>query len=77
MIKKFLSATLYGALLLGLSGAFVACKDYDEDIQGLDDRLTAVENKVTELEAAINAGAVISDVKTTENGVTVTLSDGT
>ena len=77
MIKKFLSATLYGALLLGLSGAFVACKDYDEDIQGLDDRLTAVENKVTELEAAINAGAVISDVKTTEKGVTVTLSDGT
>ncbi len=77
MIKKFLSATLYGALLLGLSGAFVACKDYDEDIQGLDNRLTAVENKVTELEAAINAGAVISDVKTTENGVTVTLSDGT
>ena len=77
MIKKFLSATLYGALLLGLSGAFVACKDYDEDIQGLDDRLTAVENKVTELEAAINAGAVITNVETTSTGVTVTLSDGT
>ena len=77
MIKKFLSATLYGALLIGLSGAFVACKDYDEDIQGLDNRLTAVENKLSDLEAKINAGAVITDVQETSTGVTVTLSDGT
>ena len=30
MIKKFLSATLFGFLMLGLAGTFVACDDYDD-----------------------------------------------
>lgn len=74
MKKKF-----YGALVLGsvlLAGGMVSCSDYDDDIDRLNDRVTAVEQTVKELQDKINAGAVITDVQTVENGVKVTLSDG-
>ena len=74
MKKKF-----YGALVLGsvlLAGGMVSCSDYDDDIDRLNNRVTAVEQTVKELQDKINAGAVITDVQTVENGVKVTLSDG-
>lgn len=74
MKKKF-----YGALVLGsvlLAGGMVSCSDYDDDIDSLNNRVTAVEQTVKELQDKINAGAVITDVQTVENGVKVTLSDG-
>ena len=74
MKKKF-----YGALLLGslfLAGGMVSCSDYDDDINSLTQRVDALEKTVAELQKAIEAGAVITNVQSTENGVTVTLSDG-
>lgn len=74
MKKKF-----YGALVLGsvlLAGGMVSCSDYDDDIDSLNNRVTAVEQTVKGLQDKINAGAVITDVQTVENGVKVTLSDG-
>lgn len=73
MKKKF-----YGALVLGsvlLAGGMMSCSDYDDDIDSLNNRVTAVEQTVKELQDKINAGAVITDVQTVENGVKVTLSD--
>lgn len=74
MKKKF-----YGALLLGslfLAGGMVSCSDYDDDINSLNERVDALEKTVAELQKAIEAGAVITSVDDTENGVKVTLSDG-
>lgn len=74
MKKKF-----YGALLLGsvlLTGGMVSCSDYDDDINSLNERVDALEKTVAELQKAIEAGAVITSVDDTENGVKVTLSDG-
>lgn len=74
MKKKF-----YGALLLGslfLAGGMVSCSDYDDDINSLNERVDALEKTVAELQKAIEAGAVITNVESTENGVKVTLSDG-
>lgn len=74
MKKKF-----YGALLLGslfLAGGMASCSDYDDDINSLTQRVDALEKTVAELQKAIEAGAVITNVQSTENGVTVTLSDG-
>ena len=76
MNKKFLSLFLCGALVSGSAGMFVSCKNYDSDIASLDDRITAVEKSVSELKAQIGAGAVITDVTPTANGVKVTLSNG-
>lgn len=75
MKKKFIN----GALLLGslfLAGGMVSCSDYDDDINSLTQRVDALEKTVAELQKAIEAGAVITNVQSTENGVTVTLSDG-
>jgi len=35
MNKKFLSAILFGALMVTSTGTFVFCKDYDDDIEDL------------------------------------------
>ena len=32
MNKKFLSAILFGALMVSSTGTFVSCKDYDDDM---------------------------------------------
>lgn len=74
MKKKF-----YGALLLGslfLAGGMVSCSDYDDDINSLTQRVDALEKTVADLKKAIEAGAVITNVEKTENGVKVTLSNG-
>lgn len=76
MNKKFLSAILFGALMVGSTGTFTSCKDYDDDIDGLEQRMDAVEKLVNDLKAKIESGAVITNVVSTSTGVTVTLSDG-
>lgn len=49
MNKKFLSVALFGALLAVSSGTFTSCKDYDDDINSLNDRVDAVEKSLSEL----------------------------
>ena len=39
MNKKFLSAILFGALMVSSTGTFVSCKDYDDDIDRLDQEI--------------------------------------
>ena len=41
MNKKFLSAILFGALMVGSTSTFVSCKDYDDDIDGLQEQIDA------------------------------------
>jgi hypothetical protein len=54
----------------------VSCSDYDDDINSLTGRVDALEKTVADLKTAIESGSVITNVQSTENGVTVTLSDG-
>lgn len=74
MKKKFYGALLVGSLFI--AGGMVSCSDYDDDINSLNERVDALEKTVAELQKAIEAGAVITNVENTENGVKVTLSDG-
>ena len=76
MRKKYLSALLFGALLFASASTFTSCKDYDDDIQNLTERVDAVETLVDNLQSQIQSGAVITDVASTDNGVVVTLSNG-
>ena len=63
MRKKYLSALLFGALLVASTGTFTSCKDYDDDINNLQgqidgneasltEKLTAVENSISSLQQA-------------------------
>lgn len=76
MNKKFLNLILCGALMSSSTGMLTSCKNYDDDIAGLDDRITAVEKSLNDLKAQISGGAVITNVEPTANGVKVTLSNG-
>ena len=40
MNKKYLSVILFGALMLGTTGTFTSCKDYDDDITTYKNRWT-------------------------------------
>ena len=60
MIKKFLSATLFGFLMLGLAGTFVACDDYDDS--DLRRRVDAVEGTLADLKAQIANGVLIESI---------------
>ena len=58
MNKKFLSVALFGALLAVSSGTFTSCKDYDDDIDSLSERVDAnqatLDAKVKELQNALD-----------------------
>ena len=59
MNKKFLSAILFGALMVSSTGTFVSCKDYDDDISELwnavDGQKTDLTAKVTAVESSISS----------------------
>ena len=63
MRRKFISALLFGALVAASTSTFVSCKDYDDDINGLQGQITAnastleelVTEKVNNLTTEINA----------------------
>lgn len=74
MKKKFYGALVLGSLLL--SGGMVSCSDYDDDINSLNQRVDGIQKTLDDLKAKIEAGSVITSVTPSENGVTVTLSNG-
>ena len=76
MNKKFLSAILFGALMVGSAGTFTSCKDYDDDIDGLQKQIDATNVTLGELQALIKSGSVITSVNSTNDGITIVLSDG-
>ena len=45
MNKKFLSAILFGALMVSSTGTFVSCKDYDDDIDNLQEQINKLATK--------------------------------
>ena len=56
MNKKFLSAILFGALMVSSTGTFVSCKDYDDDIDRIDNTLNDLKSQIAALESKINEG---------------------
>ena len=59
MNKKFLNAVLFGALLASSAGTFTSCKDYDDDIDGLQEQIDAnqktLDEKLATLQTALDA----------------------
>ena len=69
MNKKFLSAILFGAMLATTTSTFVSCKDYDDDINGLQEQVdsnkSALESQISNLQTALNAAQATADAATT------------
>jgi len=54
MFKKFLNAILFGALILGSAGTITSCKDYDDEIDEINQKLGNLSSK-DELSAQISS----------------------
>lgn len=68
MNKKYLSVVLFGALLAASAGTFTSCKDYDDDIKGLQEQIdgnqtsvAALEKQLATLDAAAKAAQTAAD----------------
>ena len=78
MNKKFLSAILFGALMVSSTGTFVSSKDYDDDIDAINKELTDLKSKLSDLESKVNAGgAYVTKIESVDGGFKVSVSDGT
>ena len=75
MNKKFLSAILFGALMVTSTGTFVSCKDYDDDIDGINKELSEIKSQIKELQDKVNAGKYVTNVAASTDGLTVTFND--
>ena len=76
MNKKFLSAILFGALMVTSTGTFVSCKDYDEDIEGLQTQINANKDAIAKLQQLVGSGNRVTGVASSANGLVVTMSNG-
>ena len=76
MNKKYLSVVLFSALMLGAAGTFTSCKDYDDDIENLQDQISTLKGTVDDLQKKIESGLVVTKVEKSANGVNITFSNG-
>ena len=72
MNKKFLSAILFGALMVTSTGTFVSCKDYEDDIQNVQEQvdanksaLAALTSQATALQSALDAAKTTAEAAKT------------
>ena len=63
--------------MLGTTGTFTSCKDYDDDISNLQTQITDIKTAVAELQKAIENGKYVSNIAAEGNGLKVTWNDGT
>ena len=76
MNKKFLSAVLFGALMVTSTGTFVSCKDYDDDIDQLRTEVVANSEAIKKLQALMGEGKFITGVSKSDAGLVFTMSNG-
>lgn len=82
MNKKYLSVVLFGALLATSTGTFTSCKDYDDDIKGLQEQIdksgstiTDLQSQLTTLKAAADAAQATADAAKTAAAEAKTAAD--
>ena len=75
-MKKNLFLKVFLFTVIATMVTFTACKDYDDDIDHLQDQITSLKATVDQINSAVSAGAVITDVTSTASGIKVTLSNG-
>ena len=63
--------------MLGTTGTFTSCKDYDDDITNLQTQITANADAIKKLQDLVGQGKWVTSVVGIENGIKVTMNDGT
>lgn len=74
MNKKYFSVLLMGAMTVATVGTVTSCKDYDDDISNLQERIDKLSEAIKNIQTQIDNGAILTSVTPTENGMTITLN---
>ena len=75
MRKTFLKVSILGMLTVGMAAGFTSCKDYDDDIKQLQEQVDAIKKSLTEIEALVNKGVIITGVTQNADGITINMSN--
>ena len=76
MRKKYLSALLFGALLFASAGTFTSCKDYDDDINNLQEQINTIASSLEDLKTKVESMGGVKDVTFADGVLTVTTDAG-
>ena len=74
MKRKFVKVMFFGALALS-TVTYVGCKDYDDDINAINERIDANDAKLAEIQKVLDSGQWVKDVKPIANGIQVVLGN--
>lgn len=74
MRKKFIRVMFFGALVLATSASFVACSDYDDDINALNTKVDAINQTLSSLQSQI--GSYVKSVSYDPATGVLTVVDG-
>lgn len=71
-------SSLFAGLLLfaGATSMFTSCKDYDDDIERLQEQIDKNAKAIDQLNNLITDGSVIKEVRKVANGIEVVMSNG-
>ena len=76
MRRKFVRAMFFGTLALAVSGSFIGCKDYDDDIQVINERLASSEAAMNDVKTTLASGDWVKSVESTTNGIVINMGSG-
>ena len=76
MNKKFLSAILFGALMVTSTGTFVSCKDYDDEIDNLQTQIDANKTAINELKNLVGNGEFVTSISVNGQNLVVNTTKG-
>ena len=63
-------------LTVGMAAGFTSCKDYDDDINNLQEQVDAIKKSLTEIEGLVNKGVIITGVTKNDDGIVISMSNG-
>ena len=75
MNKKYFSVLLMGALAVASVGTITSCKDYDDDISGLQTQIDELSKAIKDIQAQIKNGAILTSVTPVADGIKITLNE--
>ena len=75
MKKNFVKVMLLGALAFSTTVSFVGCKDYDDDIDGLNESLAATNSDLSSKATALEAS--IASLKSAQTDITAAIAKAT
>lgn len=64
-----------GALAVASVGTITSCKDYDDDISGLQTQIDQLSEAIQDIQAQIKNGAILTSVTPVADGIKITLNE--